>query len=114
MVARTCKKLGPGLKLIDNQMIVKAGESKLKKKKKTPVGIGRFLTQNIIRADKIEKLIQYDVHGASFTTLRKNEVSNAMLTDVYTRRSDAFFRFPVVRLADCLPTPVNLQRWFNE
>jgi hypothetical protein len=45
---RTCKKLGLGLKLIDNQMIVKAGESELKTK--APVRIRRFVTQKIIRA----------------------------------------------------------------
>jgi hypothetical protein len=36
-----------------------------------------------------------------------------MLTDIYTRRSDAFYQFAVVERADCLPTPVNLWRWFN-
>jgi hypothetical protein len=105
---RTRKKL----KLIDHQMIVSAGDAEFKTK--TPVGIGRFLAQEIIRADKIEKQIQQDVHGASFATLKENEVSNAMLADISTRRSDAFHRFTVVGRADCLPTPVNLQRWRHD
>jgi hypothetical protein len=37
-----------------------------------------------------------------------------MLTDIYTRRSDAFYRFSVVGRADCLPTPAKLWRWFND
>jgi hypothetical protein len=37
-----------------------------------------------------------------------------MLPNIYTRRSDAFFRFAVVGRTDCLPTPANLWRWFND
>jgi hypothetical protein len=36
-----------------------------------------------------------------------------MLTDIYTRKSDTFFRFIVVGRADYLPTPANLRRWFD-
>jgi hypothetical protein len=41
-------------------------------------------------------LIQREAHGASFTTLKENDVSNAMLTNTYTKGSDKFFRFVVV------------------
>jgi hypothetical protein len=78
----------------DDEMIIKSGESELKTK--TATGIGRFLTQKLIRTKKFEKLIQHPVHGASHTTLKNSATSNAMLTDIYTRRSDAFFRFAVV------------------
>ena len=37
-----------------------------------------------------------------------------MLTNIFTRKSDAFFRFVVVGRADLLPTPVNLRRWFQD
>ena len=109
---RACEKMKITLKLIDGKMIVGAGKSELKTT--TPVGIGQFLTQEIIRTKNIEALVRHDVHGASFTTLKRNEVSNAILTDVHTRRSDAFFRFTVVGRADCLPTPANLERWFGD
>jgi hypothetical protein len=77
------------------------------------MGIGRFLTQKVILPDKFRKLIGHEVHGATYTTLKGNEVSNYNLTDVSTHKSDAHFRFLVVGRADCPPTPVNLQRWFN-
>jgi hypothetical protein len=93
-------------------MTITSGESELKTK--TATGVGRFLTQKFIRVKKFEKLIQHSVHGTSYTTFRNNVSSNAMLTDIYTRRSDAFYRFTVVGRADCLPTPANLGRWFND
>jgi hypothetical protein len=109
---KTCSKMNVTLKLTRDELILKTTESELKTK--TAVGIGRFLTQKVIRAEKIEKLMSHQVHGASYTTLKGNEPSNAMLTNIYTHRSDAFFRFVVVGRADCLPTPVNLQRWFGD
>jgi hypothetical protein len=81
---------------------------------KSVVGIGRILPQKIVRVRKIVELMKHEAHGASFRTLKMNEVSNSMLTNVYTRKSDAFFRFVVVGRADCLPTPVNLRRWFGD
>jgi hypothetical protein len=63
---------------------------------------------------EFEKPVQHEVHGASYTTLQTNESSKAILTDVYTRRSDAYYRFAVVGRADCPPTPANLGRWFND
>jgi hypothetical protein len=46
--------------------------------------------------------------------LENNQPSNAALTDVHTRRTDAFFRFMVVGRADCLPTPANLKGWYPD
>jgi hypothetical protein len=108
----TCKKMNIKMKIVDEEMIVGRGESEMKTK--TAAGIGHFLTQKIIRMDKIEGLMKHQVHGASYETLKNNEMSNGMLTNIYTRRSNAFFRFVVVGRADCLPTPINLQRWFND
>jgi 5-keto 4-deoxyuronate isomerase len=86
-------------------MLVKTEESELITK--TAVGIGRFLTQKVVRPDMYKKLITHEVDGATYTTLKGNDVSNSMPTNIYTRRSDTFFRFLVVGRADCLPTPVN-------
>jgi hypothetical protein len=108
----TCCKLDIGLKMNDDEMIITSGESEVKTK--TVFGIGRFPTQKLVRVKKFEKLIQHEVHGASYTTLKNNKTSNAFLTDIDTRRSDAYFRFVVVGRADCLPTPANLWRWFND
>jgi hypothetical protein len=76
------------------------------------VRVGRFLTQELIRPQKLNSLFHHEAHEASFTTLSGNEVSNAMLTDIHTKRSDAFFKFVVAARADCLPTPANIGRWF--
>jgi hypothetical protein len=109
---KTCSKMRIALKVKKDELILKTSESEYKTK--TPVGIGRFLTQKLIRADKIQRLICHEVHGASYTTLKENDSSNSMLTNIYTRRTDAFFRFVVVGRADCLPTPANLHRWFGD
>jgi hypothetical protein len=100
------------LKLVDEEMIVKTEESEYKTR--TAMGIGRFLTQKVIRPDKFRKLIGHEVHGVTDTILKRNELSNYNLTDVYTHKSDADFRFLLVGWTDCLPTPVNLQRWSKE
>jgi hypothetical protein len=115
LVAKTrkaCRKMNIGLKLTNDEVVLITNETEYKTK--TAVGIGRFLTQKVIRTGKIDKLIAHTVRGAGFTTLKDNEVSNMMLTNVYTRRSDSDFRFVVVGRADCLPTPVNLQLWFGD
>jgi hypothetical protein len=85
----TCRKMNLRLNITVEGMYLGKDESELKTR--SAAGIGRFLTQKIIRSEKYEKLIQHEVHGARFTTLKQNEVSNAMLTNIYTRRSDAFF-----------------------
>jgi hypothetical protein len=110
LIARTkkaCAKTNVQLKLENNEMILTIPESECKTQ--TTVSVGPFLTQNIIRTGKITKLIVHGVRRASFTTLKDNEVSNAMMMNVYTRRLDTFFRFVVLGRADCLPTPVDLQ-----
>jgi hypothetical protein len=61
-------------------------------KTRTAVGIDHFLTQKIIRQQKIEKLMNHQVYGASFTMLKNSEVSNAMLTN--TRRCLQTGQFP--------------------
>jgi hypothetical protein len=49
----------------------------------------------------------------SFTALKNNEVTKALLTNSYTRPSASFIRVLVVGRADQLSTPVNLQVWFG-
>jgi hypothetical protein len=100
------------LKLQGDQMVVATPESE--QKVKSAIGIGHFLTQRVVRPEKLKKLIAKEVHGASYTTLQANEASNLNLTDVYGHKSDAYFRFLVVGRADCLPTPAHLERWFAE
>jgi hypothetical protein len=107
----TCYKLEIGMKMNNDEVIMTTGESTFKTK--TAVGIGRFLTQKPVRGKKFGKLIQHEIHGASYTTLKNNETWNAFLTHIYTRGSDAYFRFVVVGRGDCLPTPASLWRWFN-
>jgi hypothetical protein len=94
--------------MLDDKMLVKTEESEVKTN--TTVGISRFLTQKVIRTYLYKKLIQHEVQGASYHTVKGNEISNSMLTDIYMRKSDAFFRFTVVGRAECLPTPVSLRR----
>jgi uncharacterized C2H2 Zn-finger protein len=78
----------------------------------TGMGIGRFLTQQIIRPRLITKLISaHPQHGAAFVTLKGNECSNQLLTDIYTKRTNAFFRFMVAGRADCLATGANVHKW---
>jgi hypothetical protein len=93
---------------VDEEMIVKTEDSEYKTR--TAMGIGRFLTQKVIRPDKFRKPIGHEAHGATYTTLKGNQVFNHNLTGVHTHKSDAHFPFLVVGRADCLPTPVNLQR----
>jgi hypothetical protein len=100
------------LKLTKNKMILK--ESEFEDQTKTAVGIGRFLIQKILRSDEIEKLIEDKCHGACFTTLKNNEVSNSILMDVTTRRKVAFLPFMIVGRAESLPTPANRQPWFHD
>jgi hypothetical protein len=104
----TCEHLGINLKIEGDEMIVK--NEALEYKTKTAVGLGRFLTQKIVRPAKQNKLTSHEVHGASYVTLKGNEVSNGIPTNVYSKGSDAFFRYVVVARADCLPTPVNVSR----
>jgi hypothetical protein len=85
LVARTrkaCQTMGIGLKPMEDETIVKSEELELETT--TAVRIGRFLTQKVIRPKKINKLIEHQLHGASYTTLKGNEVSNGMPTNIYT------------------------------
>jgi hypothetical protein len=115
LAARTrkvCREMGIKLKLEPEG--IKMQTEALEYKTKTAVGLGRFLTQKLIRPRKLANLLEHKVHGASYTTLKANEVSNAMITDIYSKRTDAFFRYMILARADCLPTPVNIGRWFPD
>jgi hypothetical protein len=89
-------------------MIMKTKESDYKTK--TATGTCRFLIQKVVRPNKCKKLIKHPVHRATYTILNGNEASNHNLTNIYTQKSDIYFRLMMLRRADCLPTPVNLQR----
>jgi hypothetical protein len=109
---KACEKLGVTLKLGEGRMMIKTKGSEFKKV--TVTNIGRFLTQKVIRPQKITSLLQKEKHGATFETLKDNKISNKMLTDAKTTKSDAFFRFTVAARADVLPTPANIQQWLNQ
>jgi hypothetical protein len=85
---KACKKMIVTFKLINGEMQLKNQESEYQTK--TADGIGHYLTQTILRPEKRLKLLEHKCHGASFTTLGNNQPSNAALTDVHTRRTDAF------------------------
>jgi hypothetical protein len=111
IIARTrgsCKRLDVKLKLKDRLLIIKAEESEMKTN--SAVGIGRFLTQKVIRPQKIKRLLEKEKHGATFEMLKDNQMSNKILADAKTMKSDAFFRFTVAARADILPTPANIQQ----
>jgi hypothetical protein len=103
---KTYQALNIRLKLEAEKMVVRTDTSKYKTK--IADDIDRFLTQKVIRPRKLDSLLGHEVHGASFATLRGNEVSNTILMNVRARRIDAFFRYIVAARADCLPTPVNI------
>jgi hypothetical protein len=112
---KACQNMKVKFKMKDEAVELSAQEPsgrEIRIEAKTPEKIGRFLTQNIIRPDKFRQLISHDVHGAAYTTLRDNAISNRNLIDSRMKRTDAFFRFEVVGRADCLATPANLGRWF--
>jgi hypothetical protein len=74
------QKMKVNLKVIEDEMIVKTEESEYKTK--TAVGVGRFLTQKVIRSDKYKQLIAHEVHETSYTTLKGNEISNIILINI--------------------------------
>jgi hypothetical protein len=109
---KACRRYDLSFKITKTSVIVKSGE--LEHQTKSAIGIGRFLTQRVIRPRLYEKLIAHATHGATYTTLEDNPLSNKMLIDRKAHRSDAFFRFTVAGRADCLPTPANIERWYGK
>jgi hypothetical protein len=111
---RASKALGVGLKRKGSLLVIKSNRSK---KTDAVMGIRRYLTQKVARPQKFQKfkkLMSKIKHGAIFAILENNLVSNKMLTDAKTMRSDAFFRFTVAARADVLPTSANVQQWYRQ
>jgi hypothetical protein len=108
---RACKALGVGLKLEGSLLLIKVNGSE--KKTGAAIEIGYYLTEKVVRPQKIEKLLSKEKHGSTFAILEKNLVPNKLLTEAKTTRSDAFFRFPVAARADVLPTLANIQQWYR-
>jgi hypothetical protein len=75
--------------------------------------IGRLLTQRVIREQRYVGLTSKEVHGATFRTLGDNTVSNGVMTNIISKRSDAFFRYTVAARTDSLPTSANIHRWYK-
>jgi hypothetical protein len=100
------------LKLKDEVVQMKTHDTPLEER--LAEGLGRFLTQKVIRPQIFNSLMTKLKHGATFATLEDNDCSNKILTDVKSFRSDAFFRFTVAARADCLPTPANVSQWLNK
>jgi hypothetical protein len=109
---KACKRLDVGLKMSHPWITLKATESE--KRTCSAIGVGRYLTQKVIRPRKLERLLAKEKHGATFPTLRDNPISNGILIDAKTTRSDAFFRFVVAGRADLLPTPANIEQWYKK
>jgi hypothetical protein len=74
---KTYQALNIRLKLEAEEMAMRTDTSEYKTK--IAVCIGRFLTQKVIRPQKLDSLLRQEVHGANFATLRGNEVSNRIL-----------------------------------
>jgi hypothetical protein len=53
--------------------------------------------------------LRKEKHGVTFATFENNLISNRILTNAKTTRSDAFFRLAVAARADILPTPPNIE-----
>jgi hypothetical protein len=104
-----CKALNMRLKLERSLLVIKANASK--QKTHATVGIGRYLTQKNASPQTFEKLMSQEKHGVTFAILKNNIVSNKMLTDAKTIRSDAFFRLTGAARADFLPAPANIEQY---
>jgi hypothetical protein len=60
-----------------------------------------------------KRLLEKEKHGATFATLGNNLVSNGILTDAKTTKSNAFFQFTVAARANLLPTPAKVEQWYR-
>jgi hypothetical protein len=90
------------------------GNSEIEINTNVPAKIGRFLTQRVIRPALAQKITQHPQKGSSFPTLRQNDCSNKALRNLFTQKSDAFFRFMVAARTNCLPTPANISIWYRD
>jgi hypothetical protein len=106
---KACKALNMGLKLEGSLLVIKSNGSE--KETHATVGIGRYLTQKTGSPQKFEKLMSQEKQGVTFATLENSIVSNKMLTDAKTIRSDAFFRLTVAARAGFLPAPANTEQY---
>jgi hypothetical protein len=67
-----------------------------------------------VQSSKIEILPRKEKHGATFAKLEDNLVSDKMLTNARTMKSDAFLRFTVAAKADILSRPANIPQWYHQ
>jgi hypothetical protein len=100
-----------GLKFNEDCVVVRAEGSEYIVK--TATGLGHFLTQKVLRPQLFRKLVLKEKHGATYTTLEKNECSNKILVDLRSKKSEAFYRFTVAARANVLPTPANIDLWYK-
>jgi hypothetical protein len=82
-------------------MVIKANGSE--RKTNSAVGIGAYLAQKVVRPLKIEISLRREKHAATFATLEDNLISNKILIDPRTMKSDASFRFTVAARAVFYP-----------
>jgi hypothetical protein len=90
-----CKKLDVMMRLESPWLVFRADG--LEKKTNSAVGIDRYLTEKVLRLRSFRKLLDKENHGPTFALLEDNLVSNRILIDARTTRSDAFFRFVVAQ-----------------
>jgi hypothetical protein len=100
------------LKLEGASMVIKAHGSE--KKANSAVGIDRYLTEEVVRLQKIKILLRNEKHRAIFAALEENLGSNEMLTDAKTMTSHTFFRFTIAARADVLPIPTKVQQRYHQ
>jgi hypothetical protein len=84
------------------------------RKTNSVIGIGRYLIQKVVRPRKMDILRGKEKHRAIFAILEDDLVSNKMLIDANTVKSEAFFRFIIVARADVFPTPANIQKRYHQ
>jgi hypothetical protein len=87
-------------------MIVKIGTSK--NIAEMAISLGRFLTSRFIQPRKLDSLLPHEMHGASLSMLRGNEISSTTLMNVRARRIDAFLRCGAIVRVNCRPALVNI------
>jgi hypothetical protein len=108
---KAAKELNIQIKFERNQLSIKNSEKEINTN--SPMKIGKFLTQKVIRPALVQRLVNHPDKGASFPTLTNNKWSNKFLRNTHTLRSDAFFRFSVAARTNTLPTLANIHKWYS-
>jgi hypothetical protein len=107
---KACQKLGIRLKVDGNKVIV--SKDKWSSKVKMAKGMGRILTQRVIRQKWVNELRQL-CSGDVYEVMENDSVGNSVLKTNCSRKSNALYRFVIAARADYLATPNNINKWYN-